>query len=270
MSIVKKVWSVIRYPMLWLAVLTGICFVYVTGSLISVGEFVVSDEVSAVIRAGADSMLFITSAWVLTFFMLHKEWRRKNFWRKGKVTSALIPLCIVLGVAMSVFFVAIFSMIDVVRESSEYISIVKGFTGGNIVLLILCRVLAGPFVQEVMFRGIILRDLSQKMRVMTAVIIQALLFAVIHVSFLQGIYALIGGIVIGLIFLWLDSLWAALAVHLAFNAALIGVLSINMSRPFLIAAAIGGLVVSVAAVYLIYNSAKRLFSAKIVLKGSTE
>jgi len=90
--------------------------------------------------------------------------------------------------------------------------------------------LVAPFAEELYFRGVLLRWLRTKMRVVWAALLSASLFALIHLRFvghpgMEG-WLLTGGIAaLGLInAIWAAgarSLWPSIAAHGTYNAAII-------------------------------------------------
>jgi len=83
-------------------------------------------------------------------------------------------------------------------------------------LLILCVVL-GPFVEELMFRGILLKMFAGACGIIFASIITSLLFAIMHTEPVQMLYTFVLGIILCLVRVSSTSLWSAVALHLAFN-----------------------------------------------------
>lgn len=75
----------------------------------------------------------------------------------------------------------------------------------------------GPFSEEFVFRGIILRGYKNSGSVLQAVIWSAILFGVMHLNFNQAAYAIAMGIMCALIVEASGSLWASVIVHMVFN-----------------------------------------------------
>lgn len=50
-----------------------------------------------------------------------------------------------------------------------------------------------------------------------ALIIQALLFGIVHLNVIQGLYAFAVGIILGLLIMWSDSLLLPIALHMGMN-----------------------------------------------------
>lgn len=84
------------------------------------------------------------------------------------------------------------------------------------IVLVLCVALA-PFVEELVFRGILLKMFSKSCGIVFAAIITSVLFAISHGEPLQIIYTFVLGLILSLVRICSTSLWNAVALHLAFN-----------------------------------------------------
>lgn len=52
---------------------------------------------------------------------------------------------------------------------------------------------------------------------MVAVVIQAILFGILHMNLYQFIYTSISGIILGLLYVWTRSIWVAMSLHFVNN-----------------------------------------------------
>ncbi len=83
-------------------------------------------------------------------------------------------------------------------------------------LLMLCIIL-GPIVEEIMFRGILLKMFGASVGVVMSVIITSALFAGSHGGLVQIAYTFVLGLVLGVVRYKSTSLWSAIALHMSFN-----------------------------------------------------
>ncbi len=83
-------------------------------------------------------------------------------------------------------------------------------------ILVLCIVL-GPFVEEFMFRGVLLKMFGGAVGVFFSVIITSALFAVSHGNFSQAAYTFVLGLLLAIVRYKSTSLWSAIAMHISFN-----------------------------------------------------
>ncbi|MBR5542937.1 MAG: CPBP family intramembrane metalloprotease [Oscillospiraceae bacterium] len=82
--------------------------------------------------------------------------------------------------------------------------------------MVLCIIL-GPFVEELMFRGILLKMFASSVGIFFGAIITSVLFAVSHTDPVQVIYTFVLGLVLASVRVKSTSLWSAVALHAAFN-----------------------------------------------------
>ena len=82
----------------------------------------------------------------------------------------------------------------------------------------LALVLAGPVMEELLFRGVILRRLQASGTAPRAVVLSSLLFGAIHLNPWQFLGAFSGGLLLGWIYVRTRSLWLCIAGHALNNA----------------------------------------------------
>jgi membrane protease YdiL (CAAX protease family) len=92
-------------------------------------------------------------------------------------------------------------------------------TGGLITLIFAC--VAAPLIEEVLFRGIILRSFLQQYSRWSAIVGSALLFGLFHLNIYQFATGTILGVVMGWLYERSRSLWPCILLHSAYNAATI-------------------------------------------------
>ncbi|MGI6621883.1 MAG: CPBP family intramembrane glutamic endopeptidase [Acetivibrionales bacterium] len=84
-------------------------------------------------------------------------------------------------------------------------------------MIILSVIILGPIIEEIIFRGLVINELKGKMPLIIVIIIQALIFGVIHGNWLQIAYAAIIGILLGFVAIWTRSVWPSVLIHISMN-----------------------------------------------------
>ncbi len=87
----------------------------------------------------------------------------------------------------------------------------------NFWLEVLAVGILSPLVEELVFRGLIYRRLRWRMEAFPAIFLSALFFAVFHTNLLQGIYALLMGMMMGWVYERHHNLLAPAAFHIGAN-----------------------------------------------------
>lgn len=95
---------------------------------------------------------------------------------------------------------------------------VFGTAPSGLLLAVVMLVFVGPFVEEIVFRGALLRGLEAKLGAWPAIVIQALLFAAFHRSWWLLLPMTVLGVALGWLAHERRSLWPAIALHALYNA----------------------------------------------------
>ena len=86
-------------------------------------------------------------------------------------------------------------------------------------LLFLWAVVFAPVLEELLFRGILLRRVERAAGTVPAVLISSLLFGLYHGNLSQGITAAAAGLALGYAYVKTDALLVSVVMHIAVNAA---------------------------------------------------
>ena len=78
-----------------------------------------------------------------------------------------------------------------------------------------------PVTEEILFRGIILKGIMHKYSIKKSIIISSILFAIIHGSLQQGLYAFISGIIFSLIYIYTGSIKFSIMAHFINNICMV-------------------------------------------------
>ena len=92
-----------------------------------------------------------------------------------------------------------------------------GLADHNTFFLILYSVILAPICEELIFRGVTLRNARRVMPFWPANILQAVLFGLFHGNLMQGCYAAALGIVLGFICEYGGSIYYSIGLHILFN-----------------------------------------------------
>lgn len=126
--------------------------------------------------------------------------------------------CYVMAAVMcSVCWNELLTMAKLAARSKGYQHVSELFYGNGLLVEMLALCVLSPIVEEIVYRGFVYRRFQQKLSGPAAAAFTALLFGLSHFNLVQGIYAFVLGFVLG-IFVWkTDSLYLAVAAHMAVN-----------------------------------------------------
>ncbi|GAA0102039.1 CPBP family intramembrane metalloprotease [Paraclostridium bifermentans] len=127
-----------------------------------------------------------------------------------------IMYIILFGIALSIVTSILINFLAQLFPSYEEVS--NSITSQtNSILNIICMTVLIPIYEEIIFRGIIFNHLKENYKIGTAIVIQSLLFGIAHGNIVQGIYAFILGIVLVLMYMYFNSIYANIILHMIFN-----------------------------------------------------
>ncbi|MBS5953809.1 MAG: CPBP family intramembrane metalloprotease [Paraclostridium bifermentans] len=123
---------------------------------------------------------------------------------------------ILFGIALSIVMSILINFLVELFPSYEEVS--NNITSQtNSILNVICMVVMIPIYEEIIFRGVIFNHLKENYKIGTAIVVQALLFGIAHGNIVQGIYAFILGIVLALMYMYFNSIYSNIMLHIIFN-----------------------------------------------------
>jgi len=164
-------------------------------------------------------VLLILLKWYssVSYEQSHKQ--RLN--RKKIIYVALIIIGFRLAYDNSlIYLIDKISMPDFINQAFEEIAI-------SPIVLILTVTIIAPIYEEVIFRGILLKGMANKMNPTVALVVSASIFALAHLNIPQGINAFLLGLIIGAIYLNTGSIYLCIFAHFINNS-----LGITISEGF--------------------------------------
>jgi len=141
-----------------------------------------------------------------------------------------VPIGLGAGIATQIvviplLYVALFALFDAIgldtdRDISEAARelVDKATDPVGVVLLVLVTVVGAPIVEELFFRGLLLRAIQKRFGARWALWGSSVVFAAVHLQLLQFPALVVIGLVLGWLTLRYDRLGPAIWAHVAFNA----------------------------------------------------
>ena len=102
-------------------------------------------------------------------------------------------------------------------QAGTYADTSSIFMQGNPFLMVLVVCVLVPIAEELLFRGVVLNELRRVMPGWLAAVIAATIFGIVHGNLIQSTYATVAGIVLGLVYLWSNSIYCSILMHIIFN-----------------------------------------------------
>ena len=261
-TVFKTIGVILLYLCIYLVMQGAATLAFILPAAIASGAVVDQDAMTAVAGRYINWIL-IVSVIVSTFiyWLILRNSRSKYIIRKDFSWPGLTGLlCLVaIGIMLNVFTQSWMSFVRVpVLPGQEEINQMLGqAVTGNVLMALLSVGILAPFIEELIFRGIIFKRLRMHVNIPLAITIQALLFALYHMNLQQGIFAFYMGIVLGMVCYVTKSLTASIIVHIFVNSTsviLSALVTGDFSKPVYVAL----LVVSAAALALLVPAYWRL------------
>lgn len=135
---------------------------------------------------------------------------------QGKRVLGIVVLAIGFQVTVNIIMSIFMSIVPEFFE--EYEMMMELLDDNNAVILsFFYAAIFGPISEEYFFRGVVQKHFKRAVPVVFAVVLQALLFGIYHMNWVQGIYAFFVGIVMGYIMERTKSIATTILFHITFN-----------------------------------------------------
>ncbi|GAB6166441.1 hypothetical protein JCM19992_24410 [Thermostilla marina] len=163
------------------------------------------------------------------------------------ILIALVGIMAIQSAAMALGALDWLPESSVLERAGEVIASVRGPWA---LIAVLTIGVAPGFGEEFLFRGYVQTRLSERFGAWPAILLTAFLFGTLHLDIVQGVFAFLMGVYLGLLVEQTDSIWPAVLCHavnnsLAVTAQIGGFTLISRERAVLVL--IGSLVIVVAA-----------------------
>ncbi|GAA0866468.1 type II CAAX endopeptidase family protein [Paraclostridium tenue] len=163
---------------------------------------------------------------ILTYFIF-KAYGKKLLSKEilKPINLKSIIYIIIFGIGISIILSNLIGIL--MMFSPSYIDVQNQIQNeSNSLLNLSIIIILAPVCEEILFRNVVFGYLRKNYNIVIAVLVQALIFGIIHGNFVQGIYTFTLGIGLALVYMYYDSLWACIILHIVFN--LMGDLIIQM------------------------------------------
>lgn len=217
--------------------------------------FQASEAILEGIVAWTIPMLIIINIITLGIIALFFLARKDKFipylqFRKMKMIDA--GLILIFGIFLNMVIVSLVSFASEILPISEQLeqfeALMEPLMNAGFLPIFLAVGISAPLFEEIIFRGIIFKDFKKATPLWVAIVIQAFFFGAFHMNWIQGVYAFVVGLVLGIVFEQYKSMWAAIILHFSYNTTSIvldKILGEEFSLPLLLAIGVSGCIVFV-------------------------
>ena len=161
----------------------------------------------------------------LFFFLRSREKREKRYVLKEKnegksYLSTVVITFGSIGIAMGWMIIAplLAQISSFWAEQIEIYEQISSITSNeNIFLTLISVCFLVPIAEELVFRGLVLSEFRRVMPDWVGVIVTAVIFGIAHMNPIQSVYAAVCGIMFGLVYIWTESIYQSIFMHIIFN-----------------------------------------------------
>lgn len=189
-------------------------------------------------------------------------------YRFDRLSGYQITISLIMGIGcvfLSQLILSISELIGILNFDNleTYEQLISSIMGQSPTWLILLTIgIVAPIAEELLFRGLIFHMFNRHMNVKVALIVQGLLFGAFHMNLVQGVYASVLGIVLGIAYLLTGSLWIPIIMHIVNNSVALLLPEIWMSDPLISIGLMSLLLLVPMGLWLLYrkNSGKYILN----------
>ena len=175
-----------------------------------------SDMIMLITVVATAGTLLIGALW----YRSHKpltDWKLKEV-LNGKLLVAMACLGLSLQFLISMCLNAVYPLLPQ-NLTDQYNSLMESLLGGNVWLSLFATVILAPLAEELIFRGVTMKKAQKIMPFMAANVLQAVLFGIYHLNWIQGVYAFALGLILGFTAEYFHSIWASILLHAFVNGS---------------------------------------------------
>lgn len=190
---------------------------YVTRMLtetIQDGEFMTNLTVIATAISAVFAVFFYWLLWGRKKTAEDKQYFREKVLRGKNV----LMLCVgTVGLYFGSILISDIIGIISPETMKEYNEMMDIALGGNIFMAFIAAVVLAPISEECIMRGMIFRNLQKYFSVPAAIVIQAIMFGIFHMNWVQGLYVLPIGAALGFVAAKSKSVFPCICMHMFYN-----------------------------------------------------
>jgi membrane protease YdiL (CAAX protease family) len=151
--------------------------------------------------------------------VLRKTQRRYPELGGGATSARILLLTAIVAICHNIIVVSSLALTDASIKTESVKRLQETAASGGFFATLLSAGIAGPLIEEICFRGIIVNRLrgDNGLRTWMVIVISALIFAVTHFSITQGVYSFFGGALCAFLYIRFRSLWIPILEHTVYN-----------------------------------------------------
>lgn len=256
MKLIKTVRNLVFYLGLYLIAQVLVISLF---GIINFNKIQSTDEFNALINSYVYLLTGISAIFTLIIYAIVLKIRKRNIikickFNKLRIKDVIYTILISFGIAALSC-----SLVSILKDKFEYNVGENLSNSNNIFLTLFITIIILPTFEEILFRGLIFNELRSKYNITLAVIIQGIIFGTMHGNVIQGIYTVILGVILSMIYIWTDSIYSCIIGHIVYNfLGTLVVPNILINKKIMYLSIIVAIVIIGACCNIIYRNRKQL------------
>ncbi len=207
---------------------------------------------ASVDRVDKGSVVVLVSSMVLSvlIFMYVMKIRNRS-WKKAILKKTLgareIIASFFLAYGLNILAIEITAQPFFERFVVDYDTTITSIVTGDVYVIFLIVGILAPIFEELMYRGVVLNELSSARPFLLANLLQAAVFGIMHMNVIQGTYAFVIGFILGYAYKITKSIYMTMLTHFLFNASNLLVadyISLLFNRQFFLSSGFAAILIS--------------------------
>ena len=228
-SIPRRIWRILYPPLIFIAVqlftvgAAGFVIIVLFLTNGSLGfehmmemDAIIEEAVKLVNEQSLLILLFSNLINIVVFLPVWMKTRKRIEPRANTRPGAIVMLTIGLFATFNTVQMILFSLVDVMKFFPSYEEVSEVFETGSFAIQLLAIGVCAPIVEELVFRAILINRMKW-LPIWGAVLIQGVLFGLVHLNVFQGLYAFVAALLLGLIYIKFHSVIIVIIGHMAYN-----------------------------------------------------
>lgn len=178
----------------------------------------------------------------------------KKYFKEKVLKVKPFVMISIAAVGFYYFALILIAIIQIINPQmmANYTEMMDMALGGNVIFSMLAAVILAPINEECIMRGLILKNLQKYFSDPAVIIIQAVMFGIFHMNWVQGIYAFPIGAALGFVAIKSRSILPSIYMHLFYNllSFVVGLLPVIFQTGFFAVIAV------VACAGIVWNMSK--------------
>jgi uncharacterized protein len=168
--------------------------------------------------------IILGNAFIFSILLSYKKLTYRNLFHNSTNSLSATVGLLILPIAMIVpalFLtdIALMSVVEALFPMSKAQELMfEGMMSKDVGTVIMVCILA-PFLEEMLFRGIILRSFIKQYSTRNAILLSSLLFGAAHLNIYQFVGAACTGLVLGWLYVRTHSIWPCIILHAFYNTS---------------------------------------------------